>query len=147
MTWQEHFSTCHIQKSNLRISWLVKNDITQINTSLFCLWLWQNHIFSFRNCTTLSIIKLYHENQSWYKTKVGSQNFGYQLWFCTRLIICYTKILWFKCDFIEKIKKNMTMPTAEYVQIIMHGILGWGCKAVCLIDVLTWYRWVNARKT
>ena len=25
----------------------------------------------------------------WYKTKFGSQNFGYQIWFCTRLFNCH----------------------------------------------------------
>ena len=32
-------------------------------------------------------MKTWHYQWIWYKTKVGSQNFGYQLWFCTRLIM------------------------------------------------------------
>ena len=28
----------------------------------------------------------------WYKNKFGSQNFGYQIWFCTRLLRCHVKL-------------------------------------------------------
>ena len=28
----------------------------------------------------------------WYKTKFGSQNFGYQIWFCTRLFNSFLPI-------------------------------------------------------
>ena len=37
--------------------------------------------------STISGDKLPSSLSVWYKTKVGSQNFGYQLWFCTRLLI------------------------------------------------------------
>ena len=83
--------------------------------------IWTINLFIIINVFMLTIFILTMELNSavWYKTKVGSQNFGYQLWFCTRLCNGFWEI-WMNI-LINDFKTNLVIDSwASVVKLSSH---------------------------